>query len=934
MNTIKPWREVAIPHDDVLKGTFQQAEFAADLSAVQGNKATEEYQNPVKFFERTFITEGMRLLLENIVKRLVGQGGDPVIQLQTSFGGGKTHTMLAVYHLVTRPDAASELRGISPILDAAGVSDLPKARVAILDGNDLGPNEVRQRGSLRVRTLWGELAWQLGGEEGYKLVSSSDESGTSPGKEALVKLLNNYAPAVILIDELVAYIRQLSQEGHNTGGSYDANLSFIQALTEAAKQVPTCSVLASLPESELEAGGDRGQQVLEALSKIFGRVQALWKSVSSEEAFEIVRRRLFKASIDEGDVSATCEAFFNLYLNDSQFPNETRESQYKERMIHSYPVHPELFDRLYNDWSSLEKFQRTRGVLKLMAKVIHRLWKDGNTDYLIAPGNLPIADADIRTELINYLPHGWEPIIESELDGEKSEAYSLDSSQHFGQILAARRISRSLFLMTAPPIPNQATRGVDTGSILLGVMQPGQQVGWYKDALDLLSEKLHYLNHANGRFFLDTRPNLRRTMEDRRKNIGGEDVSLYIKSILQRQLNSTLFDGIHVFTTSHDVPDDTALRLVVLSDRDTYFSDSSDSAALSKGYAYLKQRGDHPRIYQNRLIFLAADQDSLSNMRHQVRTAMAWQALISDTQEGKLNLDQFQLKQAKQNQESSSDAARHSIIETYRWLIVPTQSASAGNVGEIEFEPRQLSSSQGISSEMERLLKEHEDVITTWAPIHLASLLKNWYWTKESHANLKMVWEDMCKYPYLPRLQSLSVLSNTITQAVDSDEYVGFAYGIEDERYFSPHLGDGFSIQYDSSILLVKPDVLAAQIREDQEPSDINVQEDELTTENQVSDPASDSVSSQGSGKRILPFRFFGKKKFEQTASAPLKFKEIYDEIISQLDKDAESKIKISIDIYAESPKGFDDHTQRAVKENAKSLGLEEFEFEDNLGDL
>jgi predicted AAA+ superfamily ATPase len=929
MNTIKAWREIATPHDDVLRGTFQQAEFAADLSAVQDNKATEEYQNPVKFYERTFITEGMRLLLENIVKRLSGKGGDPVIQLQTSFGGGKTHTMLAVYHLVTSSTSASELRGIPSILDAAGIVDLPKARVAILDGNNLGPNETRQHGNYKVRTLWGELAWQLGGDEGYRIVEASDQSGTSPGKDTLVQLLSKFAPVVILIDELVAYIRQLSQDGNNTGGSYDASLSFVQALTEAAKQVPTCCILASLPESEIEAGGERGQQVLEALSKIFGRVQALWKSVSSEEAFEIVRRRLFKSDINQSDITATCNAYYELYLSDPQFPNETREGQYKERMERSYPVHPELFDRLYSDWSSLEKFQRTRGVLKLMAKVIHRLWKDGNSDYLITPGNLPLYDADIRTELINYLPNGWEQIIEGELDGEKSEANSLDSSNHFGQIMAARRITRALFLMTAPPIPNQTNRGVESGMLLLGVMQPGEQLGWYKDALDRLNDRLHYLNKANDRFYLDTRPNLRRTMEDRRKHIPTDVVSTYVRTTLQRQLNPTLFDGVHVFTSNHDIPDDTALRLVVLSDKDSYFSESSESAALLSARTYLKQRGDQPRLYQNRLVFLAVDNDSARNMRDQIRTALAWQSLVTDTMEARLNLDQYQLKQARQNQDQSLEAARHSVMEAYRWLMVPSQTASAGNVGSIELDLRQVSASQGVSAELERILKEHEDVITAWAPIHLANILKQWYWIKEPHVTAKTVWDDMCKYPYLPRLRNLDVFEKAISQSTQTTEYLGIAYGIENERYFSPHLGDNYSATYDSQMLLVKPEVLSSQIEEQRAQNDTKTDLPEDTFK-QV-DSTDDDLELTGSRKQSnLPQKFFGKKEFSVVASAPMKIKEIYDEIISQLSKDADSSVRVSIDIYAESPKGFDDHTQRAVKENSKVLGLEEFEFDDD----
>src|SRR5580658_2578159 len=159
---MKPWREIAVPHADVLEGTFLQSEFAADITAVHTGKATPEYQNPTAFFQRTFITEGMSLLLTSVARRLNGRGGDPVIQLQTAFGGGKTHTMLAVYHLALGNAPASQLAGLPPILDAAGVTELPRAQVVVLDGNKLAPSMPQKRGSTTVRTIWGELAWQLG----------------------------------------------------------------------------------------------------------------------------------------------------------------------------------------------------------------------------------------------------------------------------------------------------------------------------------------------------------------------------------------------------------------------------------------------------------------------------------------------------------------------------------------------------------------------------------------------------------------------------------------------------------------------------------------------------------------------------------------------------------------------------------------------------
>ena len=172
--------------------------------------------------------------------------------------------------------------------------DVPKARVVVLDGTARAPGQAWKYGKQTINTLWGDLAWQLGGEEGYALVKEADTTGTSPGKNVLKTLLETYAPCVVLIDELVAYIRQFPNGQTLSGGSYDSNLSFVQALTEAIKLVPNAIMLASLPESDIEAGSNRGVTALQALEKTFGRLQALWKPVATEEAFEIVRRRLFE----------------------------------------------------------------------------------------------------------------------------------------------------------------------------------------------------------------------------------------------------------------------------------------------------------------------------------------------------------------------------------------------------------------------------------------------------------------------------------------------------------------------------------------------------------------------------------------------------------------------------------------------------------------
>ena len=587
---MKPWREIAVPHQDVLEGTFQQSEFAADITAVNTGKASREYQDAAAFYERTFITEGMALLLTQVAQRLAGKGGEPVVQLQTAFGGGKTHTMLAVYHLATRKTALSELAGVPALIDRAGLMDVPQARVAVIDGTAHAPAQPWKRGKQGIKTLWGELAWQLGGADAFALVKEADATGTSPGKEVLRDLLERHAPCVVLIDELVAYIRQFSEGQVLSGGTYDSNLSFLQALTEAAKLVPNAIVLASLPESDVEAGSQRGVAALRALEKTFGRVQALWKPVATEEAFEIVRRRLFEPVRDAKARETVCRAFADAYVAEgAKLPAETQEGRYYDRLLQAYPIHPEVFDRLYEDWTTIDGFQRTRGVLKLMAKVIYRLWKDDNKDLMILPGSLPLHDGSSRNELTYYLPAGWDAVIERDIDGDRAETTELENKEpRFGQVGAARRVARTIFLGSAPSsvATKVATRGIDRARVLLGCLQPGQASSVYSDALNRLADRLHYLNTSGDkvqdatRFWFDTRANLRREMEDRKRRFDDKtEVRGKIADALKRVVgNATFFDGVHIFTPHSDVPDDTALRLVVLPPESWYSKEESRPA--------------------------------------------------------------------------------------------------------------------------------------------------------------------------------------------------------------------------------------------------------------------------------------------------------------------------------------------------------------------
>lgn len=937
---LKPWREIAVPHEDVLKGTFQQAEFAADLSRVHAGTATAEYQNPSLFFQRTFITEGMRLLLNSVVKRLAGKGGDPVIQLQTAFGGGKTHTMLAVYHLAKGDAHAGDLLGIPAILDAAGIAELPKARVAVLDGIKSSPNQPLKLDGQTVKTLWGDLAWQLGGAEGFALVADADASGTSPGKGVLETLLRRYAPCVILIDELVAYIRQFEDSKPLTGGTFDSNLSFVQALTEAMKAVPNAVLLASLPESDKEAGGPRGAKVLASLAHYFGRIQALWKPVGAEEAFEIVRRRLFASIDDKLAAEEVSRAFADFYTaNSDDLPPETQDSRYFERLVHAYPIHPEVFDRLYEDWSTLDNFQRTRGVLKLMAKVIHRLWRDGNNDPLIMPGSLPIYDADTRNELIYYLPPGWDPVLERDVDGDRAETSEIENRDpRLGSVQACRRTARAIFLGSAPSTANRLVRGLELERVILGVALPDQHIGVYKDALRRLSDKLHYLNSANNRFWFDTRPNLRREMEERKRRFQDtEDVFPAVRDRVQKSLATGVFGGTHIFTASGDVPDDWLLRLVVLP-LDAAFSRSGQSLAIDRALEILKNRGDQPRQKQNRLIFLAADYDSVSRLKDQVRSMLAWQSIVYDIKEMKLLLDQYQAKQASKSHDDANEALRRMIRETYRWILAPMQQVRPGKgLSEIKWEHFQINSgAPNASQEIERVLKENELLITEWAPIHLTNVLKSWFWKENtSEANALAVWQKSCQYLYLPRLKDDIVYRATLGVGAESRDFFGIAQGKDEGRYVGFSFGKRTSIFLDQSLLLIEP-VTAAAFAEVQRATEeaarkatVSTGTDAGRTSGKVghSDVAAYETSSGKSATQEIRRRFYGSIELDPI-QAKKQFADLVDEIVLQFTTRPGVKVRIDIDIHAESPSGFDDSLQRTVKENSRVLKFKNAEFE------
>lgn len=952
LQNLPSWREVMQPHPDVAEGRYKAAEFAADLAQVSRGEGAYEYRDPVEFFSRTYVTEGMSGLLIQALQRIAGKGGEPVIQLKTAFGGGKTHSMLALYHMVRGKTSLEYIPSLKPVLDKAGLTELPKANVAVLVGTALDPTRKKNPANLpgyTVSTIWGEMAYQLvvsaeKPELYAKYIREADRKGVSPGSENLKNLFNECGPCLVLMDELVAYAKKIYGVEGLPSGSYDNFVTFIQEITEAARASENSIVVASIPESDIEIGGEAGKKVLETIEHTFGRMESIWKPVAANEGFEVVRRRLFLDCIDPSAREAVCDAFSTMYQNDStDFPVEAKEVEYRDRMVSCYPIHPEVFDRLYGDWATLERFQRTRGVLRLMAAVIHELWMANDASAMIMPGSIPLDTPNVRDELVRHLPDTWNSIIDREVDGKDSIPFQKDRANiRYGKNMASRRISRTIMLGSAPStsaLRDQGIRGLEISRILLGVAQPGENLADFKDALTTLHGSLSYLyNNPNGnRFWYDTKPTLRKTAEDRASQVTGTDVDIEIESRLKKIRRENPFAGIHVCpASSNDIPDEQAVRLVILRTKDTHRRGGEHSNALNAARDILNYRGSSARIYRNMLAFVAPDYDKIGALQQEVKRYIAWTSIMSDKDD--LNLDGNQIRETQNNLTRSNDTVELRIKEAYCWLIVPYIDQFE-DMKTIQWEISDLGGgTDSIATKASRKMIQSEQIITKWAPALLQMSLDDLLWKDCNDISVKKLWEYLSTYCYLPRLSSYAVLEETIGQGLLSDEYFGIAaaYSEEKHRYidlkFNQH---AFTIN--QSDLLVKADIAKAQ-KHEEECARANAEGSNGTGNSTGIDAGGNTtIDTQGAGQgtdransadgSVLTKHFYMSAKLDNTR-VNRDINNFVSEIIQHLMVIDGANIELKLEVEVTAENGIPSTTVRTVSENCRTLKVSDFEFD------
>ncbi|MDR2896878.1 MAG: DUF499 domain-containing protein [Propionibacteriaceae bacterium] len=963
---LKPWREVIQPHEDVARGEFTASEFAADLHLVHSGQATgAEYSDPVEFFARTYLTEGLRDLLSRAVKRLGGDANaSPVVNLQTNFGGGKTHSMLALYHLFGGTPASVYPQEVQDLLATNGSPDLEHmgVRRVVIVGNRMkaGSPLVKNDGT-EVNTIWGELAWQLGGRAAYDRIAEDDRNATNPG-EALRGLLAEYGPALILIDEWVAYARDLVGKENLRAGTFDTQFGFAQTLTETVAGLPGTMLVVSIPASDtsadgqgndIEIGGANGQLALRRLQNVVRRVADQWRPSSKNESFEIVRRRLFQTpdAAALAQISATAKAFVAMYRSKSaEFPREASSAsdEYELRLRSSYPLHPELLDRLYEDWSTLERFQRTRGVLKLVSDIVHALWAEGDTAPLILPGNVPLDETRVNTDLTQYLEDSWKPIIDRDIDGAASTAAQIDNTRTaLGQRSLTRRVARTVFFGAAPRAKS-TRKGLDKQNVWLGTAIPGDALGNIGAALEELEQKSTYFYADQGHYWFDTQASVTKTASDYAERLREDPETVWNEITLRlrsEERSRGEFSRIHIASeSSGDIPDLEDTRLVIVHPRHArHRQDNQDSPTTLWVRQAVEQRGSTQRIHRNTLVFLAADAPMLESLESATRAYLGWKRVeaTADT----LNLTAQQAQQVKTSVERTSQTVTARLRDTFIWLMYPTQpdpkaafTITCDKVAD---------SGRSLAEKCSDRLKRDSQLITVYGPQVLGM---------ELHDNLTGAWHDgritvgeiwalFTRYPFLPRLARRGVLDDAVQQATHSvlvgdDRYaIATAWDETDKRYIGLIIPpqSAAAIQVTDQTMLVDWDTAQAQV--ESELADTRQQAPQRHSDDNpgggVTPPSS---GPSGSGQRFTqpqsappsqfqtqrpPTRFFGQVHLNPKRYGA-SFFQISKEILERLEG-AGADLEIVIDIQASKPVGFTESETRTISENARTL-----QFDDN----
>lgn len=722
------WWEVTTPHKDIREGRMSEAIFAADLGDVVYGRAPLEYKDPVTFFQKTYLTQGLKNLLENVLSRLSGGKGDPVIQLQTPFGGGKTHALLALYHTVKNREQVNHFDIISK---------LPKpknANVVVFVGTQADP--------IKGKTPWGEIALQLGV---YELVKEHDEKRRAPGKEILIKILGD-APTLILIDELVEYVVKAKDFAEQIS-------VFSQELTEAVKAKDNCCLVCTLPSTA--PYGEAGERALNELQRIYGRVEAIYTPVEGVEIYEIIRKRLFEDLGDEKIRKEVAQSYFDLYQKlGPDVPTEVKDIGYRERIERAYPFHPELIDVLYERWGSYPTFQRTRGVLRLLAQVVADLYKRKIASPLIQSSLVNLENQAIRREFVKHIGNEYDSVIAADIAGKSANAPRIDKEMgsEFEKYGIASGIATSVFLYSFSGAERKETT---LPRIRVAFLRKDIPPTIVENAIHKLEKELWYFHSEKEQYAFRNQPNLNRVIIQREETISDEKIQEEIKENLQKNAGRAL--EVYVWPESaSDIPDNKNLKLVIFPPEYLYDSERGKKLAAE----LFERSGTGFRVYKNTLFILAMDNAKYLDLSKFVKNFLAIREIQND-RELFGTLAKESQDELKKRLKDAEKEILFRILTAYRYLALLEKSG----LGWKDLSILTVRESTTISERVKQYLKDQEKVLSRVTPKYI---LDKTFAEEENEKSLRDIYELSLKTPGMPVLENENVLFEAVREGVKS----------------------------------------------------------------------------------------------------------------------------------------------------------------------
>lgn len=679
-NGLPAWFNVVVPQSDIRDGVLDESIFAANIEEVASGTAPVVYQDIRYFFECTYVTEGIKELIRRVVQALNGQESqNRVISLQTGFGGGKTHSLISLYHVVKDSSTFKRLDTASSILEPQDMPQFDHARVAVFTQNTVSVVDGHKvSDDIITHTLWGELAWQLGGREGYERVRNADIQMVAPTAQDIKPIIEGASPALILIDELADYCNRASGKVVGSGTLFTQTNSFIQTLTEVVASVPKTVLICTLPASAREvASSEIGQEILSALETRVVRVGSSVKPVDDEEIYEVVRRRLFDRITNYDVIEQVARKYKDMYHNRrDSLPAEADRVAYVERIKKSYPFHPELIDLFHIRWGSDSKFQRTRGVLRLLASIVKDLWSRksslAGTQALIQTSDVRLENLPtLQSQITSLMGSQWDSVMHADVFGTISNAYKLDEQNvgnHIGEYHLATAVTTTVLMAS---IGSSSQRGLTLKQLKLCLLKPDafQHID-IDSTVNQLENVVHYMYKSSiggeQSFWFQSKPNINILVNQAKGDVKEEEVNAEIMRMVKQSVVNLGQVKVLVDPTG-DVPEQKQLTFVVMHPKYTVAAGGDVSRSAQYAIKQMAQmKGSSQRVYRNTMLFLVCSEAGKAALSMKLREYLACDKIMTEYSS---QLDQDQRKDIADRKRVSGDAAKEQLIHAYNTVV-------------------------------------------------------------------------------------------------------------------------------------------------------------------------------------------------------------------------------------------------------------------------